>query len=211
MWRLAFHWLVTKPVMLLIVGLNVRHLERLPRWGPAIVVANHNSHADIVALTSLFPSRVLRKVRPVAAADYFLRSRPMSWFARNCMGILPLDRHARDHGRDPLIECVEALDRGEILILFPEGSRGEPEKLQRFKKGIYHLAQRRPDVPIVPVHLHGLGKVLPKGSFVPVPLFCDAFVGSPMADRPAESHHFVEALEVAMAQLTEGTQFSVWQ
>ena len=64
MWRLLFHWLVTKPAMLLFVGLHVRNPERLPTAGPAIIVANHNSHADTVALTSLFPSRILHKVRP---------------------------------------------------------------------------------------------------------------------------------------------------
>lgn len=171
MWRLVFHWLVTKPIMLLVVGLNVRNRDRLPQHGPAIIVANHNSHADTVALMSLFPSKTLRTVRPVAAADYFLRNRAMSWFARKCIGILPFDRDALKNGRDPFDECVQALDRGEILILFPEGSRGEPERMQRFKKGVYHLAARRPDVPVTPIYLHGLGKVLPKGAFIPLPLF----------------------------------------
>ncbi|WP_342239975.1 lysophospholipid acyltransferase family protein [Inquilinus sp. OTU3971] len=210
MWRLLFHWLVTKPVMLLFVGLHVRNPERLPMAGPAIIVANHNSHADTVALTSLFPSRILHKVRPVAAADYFLRGRAMAWFSLNCMGILPFDRHARERGEDPLVGCVEALDQGCILILFPEGSRGEPERLQHFKKGICHLARRRPDVPIVPVYLHGLGKVLPRGAFLPVPFFCDAFVGPPLADRPEDTDAFVETLEASMAKLVEGTRFPEW-
>lgn len=207
MWRFAFHWLVTKPVLLLIVGLNVRNPERIPVRGPAIVVANHNSHTDTIALTSLFPTRALRKVRPVAA-DYFLRNRAMSWFSRNCLGILPIDRGGG--GEDPLAPCVAALDRGETLILFPEGSRGEPERLQRFKKGIFHLARQRPDVPIVPIYLHGLGKVLPKGTFIPLPLFCDAFVGPPLDDRPERSDDFVAALEAAMARLIEGTRFPEW-
>lgn len=210
MWRLAFHWFFVKPVMLLIVGLNVRNPQAIPTQGPAIVVANHNSHADTVALTSLFPSRVLRKVRPVAAADYFLRTPALSWISRNCMGILPLDRDGIRCGADPLRDCVAALDRGEILILFPEGSRGEAEQRQRFKKGIFHLARRRPEVPIVPIYLHGLGKVLPKGAFVPVPLFCDAFVGEAITERPDDAGQFVESLEAAMTALVEGTRFPEW-
>jgi 1-acyl-sn-glycerol-3-phosphate acyltransferase len=201
-WRLVFHWLVTKPILLLIIGLTVHNRQRIPRRGPAIIVANHNSHADIVVLTSLFPSRMLRGVRPVAAVDYFLRNRFLSWLARDCVGVLPIDRQARKQGRDPFVECVAALDRGEILILFPEGTRGEPEKPQPFKKGIYHLAQRRPDVPIIPVYLHRLGVVLPKGAFVPVPLCCDAVVGQPLGNRPPDAGGFVHALEATMKELS---------
>lgn len=211
MWRLVFHWLVAKPLMAFVIGLDVRDRERLPRNGPAIIVANHNSHVDTVALTSLFPSRVVGKVRPVAAADYFLRNRVLSWFSRRCLGILPFDRHGLGDGGDPLAGCVAALDRGEILILFPEGSRGEPERLQRFKKGICHLARRRPSVPIVPVYLHGCGRVLPKGAVLPVPLRCTAFVGTPVAIRTEDTTRFVDELEAAMTRLAAGTPFPEWR
>lgn len=210
MWRLLFHWLFAKPAIGLVVGLTVRNRERLPVRGPAIVVANHNSHADAVALTSLFPARVIQKVRPVAAADYFLANPVLSWIARNCMGIIPLDRNGRGRGTDPLRDCVAALDRGEILIIFPEGSRGEPERLGRFKKGIYHLSRQRPGVPVVPVYLHGLGKVLPKGSWVPLPLFCDAFIGAPLTDLPDDGKGFTAAVEAAVTACAEGTRFPEW-
>lgn len=125
----------------------------------------------------------------------------LSWIARNCLGILPFDRHALRHGEDPLAGCVEALDRGEILILYPEGSRGEPEQSQRFRKGVYHLALRRPEVPIIPVYLRGTGKVLPKGAALPVPLRCDVVVGPALPDRPSGAEDFIDALERAVLDL----------
>jgi 1-acyl-sn-glycerol-3-phosphate acyltransferase len=210
MWRALFQWIFVKPVILIIVGLNVRHNERLPRSGPAVIVANHNSHADTLALLSLFPTRVVPKVRPVAAADYFTSGPLMTWFSTTCLGILPIMRGGGSAG-DPLAPLVEALDRSEILILFPEGTRGEPERLQRFKKGIAHLAARRPDVPIMPVYLHGLGKVLPRGSWLPVPFFCDVFIGEPVRERPAKRDDFVALLEAEMRRLVEGTHFPEWE
>ena len=68
----------------------------------------------------------------------------MAWFATNIIGIIPIVRGGHAAGANPLEPCERALDRGEILIIFPEGSRGEPEKLQQFKKGVAHLAKARP-------------------------------------------------------------------
>ena len=58
------------------------------------MVANHNSHLDVFVLMSLFPGALLSRLRPVAAADYFLRHRLLSWFARRVLAILPIDATA---------------------------------------------------------------------------------------------------------------------
>jgi 1-acyl-sn-glycerol-3-phosphate acyltransferase len=195
--RLLF-FICIRIVMLVLLGMNIRRKQLLPTGGPAIIIANHNSHLDTLMLISLFPLRLLPSIHPAAAVDYFLRNPLMAWFSLKIIGIIPVAR-VKTSGKDnPLLPCYAALDRGEILILFPEGSRGEPEQMSDFKKGISFLAERYPDVPVIPVFMHGLGKALPKGDCVLVPFFCDIFVGEPL--------YFQESRAQFMALLHERFQ-----
>ncbi len=208
--RYLFFLLLVRPLVLVVLGLNVRHGARLPRRGPAIVVANHNSHLDTFALMTLFPQRRLADLRPVAAADYFLKNRWLAWFATRIVGIIPLERRPRGGKHDPLAACDAALRDGRILIFYPEGSRGEPEQLADFKSGAAHLAKRHPEAPVVPVFLHGLGKALPKGEAVLVPFFCDVFVGEALAWTGARAS-FMAALDKAMGELAAEGHFPPWE
>ncbi|WP_374651376.1 lysophospholipid acyltransferase family protein [Dongia sp.] len=178
--RRLFAVLVLRPVAFLMLGLTVRGRENLPKAGPAIVIANHNSHLDTLVLLSLMPLRQIDLVRPVAAADYFLKNRYLAWFSLHILNILPLERGNAARGEDPLAESAAALDRGEILIVFPEGSRGSAEVMGKFKGGVARLKERYPEVPVVPVFLQGAGKALPRGEIVLVPVVVDAVVGTPI-------------------------------
>lgn len=175
--RFLFFVGVVRPLALIVIGLNVRHRERLPACGPALIIANHNSHLDTLVLMSLFPLKMLPQLRPVAAADYFLRNRWVAWFALNIIGIVPITRQVKTSGADPLAAASGALARGAVLILFPEGSRGEPEHLGEFKSGVAHLMKRHPDVQAWPIFLHGLGKALPRGEALLVPFFAMCLLG----------------------------------
>jgi 1-acyl-sn-glycerol-3-phosphate acyltransferase len=208
--RLMFVALFVRPVMLIAVGLSVRNRDGLPATGPAILAANHNSHADTLALMALFPLSQLHQVRAVAADDHFREGTMIGWVARNLLGILPISRTGAKKGFDPLAPVMEALDQGAILIIYPEGSRGEPEQLQKFKRGIAHLRQRRPEVPVIPVYLQGFGKVLPRGSWVPVPFFCDVVIGETLPaseDRAA----MMADLEGAVLALAEQAPDTAWE
>jgi 1-acyl-sn-glycerol-3-phosphate acyltransferase len=208
--RAAFILVIVRPILTVILGENIRRRDLLPKTGPAVIVANHNSHLDTLTILSLFPVRDLRRLRPVAAMDYFLKTKAMAWFALNIIGIIPIARGGHDAGTDPLQPCYEALDRGEILILFPEGSRGEPETLQRFKKGIAWLSKARPQVPVHPVFMRGLGKVLPKDSMVPVPFNCDVLCGEPFA-WTGDVDGFMGELQTRMAALAEQIHAAPWE
>jgi len=176
--RWFFTLCIVYPVILVWLGISVSGRKKLPKKGPAIVIANHNSHLDVLTLFTLFPLSVLKHVHPVAAADYFLRNKLMAWFALKVIGIIPV---VRGGGQDkPLQSSIEALEQGKILILFPEGTRGEPEKFSAFKSGLWHLSQAVPSAPITPVYMHGLGRAMGKGQRIPVPFFIDIYVDDPL-------------------------------
>lgn len=208
--RVIFYGVIVRFVVMILLGLSVRHRQRLPTSGPAILTANHNSHLDTMVLISLLPMHLVPRIRPVAAADYFLRNRLIAWFAINIVGILPITRRRANPSDDPLAECDQALVNGEILIFFPEGSRGEPEQLAEFKRGIGILAARHPDVPIFPIFTHGLGKALPKNETLLVPFFLDIFVGEPIFGRQ-HPDTFVEMLKERIMTLSREGKFAEWE
>lgn len=229
--RWIFFGVIVRFIVWIFLGLNIRHRERLPNSGPAIIVANHNSHLDALVLISLFPLKLLPQIRPAAAMDYFLSNRLLAWFAMNIIGIIPVVRkpHPRTaknrfitaefetanppSSRNPyhlLSHCERALYREEILIFFPEGTRGEPEKRSKFKTGIAHLLAEFPEVPVIPVYIHGLGKALPKGEALLVPFFCDVFVGKPITWE-GDRNEFMQTLEEAMEELEQEGNFSEWK
>ena len=115
------------------------------------------------------------------------------------MHILPLSRRPKP-GEKPLAHIEAALAAGDILILFPEGSRGEPEKRSALKSGIAHLMEAAPTVPVIPIYLHGLGKALPKGDWLPIPFFADGWVGEPLTWQ-GERATTMQALEARFQAL----------
>lgn len=130
-----------------------------------IVAANHNTHLDTLALCRLFPLRRVNSVKVVAARDYFDHGIG-GFFGRMAFNLILLDRQSSRTSLEPV---EEALRQGFSVILFPEGTRGEPGVMRPFKSGIGKLALDFPELPVYPVCLHGIEKTLPKGGRLPVP------------------------------------------
>lgn len=161
--RAAVHGLIR---FLLWVVLGARAVD-LVEEAQAVVVGNHDTHLDVFLLFSLFPLRRVGKVRAVAAEDYFGRGL-QGLLARLLFRTLLIPRGSGDP-RKALEPVRQALRRGESLVLFPEGTRGEPGVLLPFKSGIGVLMEEFPHIPVYPVALKGVERTLPKGGTLPVP------------------------------------------
>lgn len=200
--RYLFFATVVRFVVFFLIGARIKNREKIPKNGPAVIVANHNSHLDTLMLISLFKLKLLHKIHPVAAADYFLKPGFSAWFFKKIIGIIPVNRQGKAKEEDPLVPCYKALDNDEILILFPEGTRGDAEKMSELKKGISFIAERYPHVPIISVFMYGLGKALPKGKHLLVPFSCDVLIGDAIyweGDRT----HFMNQLNKEYELLSE--------
>lgn len=198
---------IVKPILLIVLGLRIKGREHMPKEGPAILVANHNSHLDTLVLMHMFPLKRLHRLRPVAAADYFLKTKRREWLSRTLLNIIPIRREGPRDG-DPLEPIYGALDQGDIVIFYPEGSRGEPEKLADFKRGIAVLCEKYPDVPVTPIFTFGLGKAWPKDDPIIVPFFCDIIVDEPCRFKDTVTDDFSEFLEDKLRSLKKGRYFA---
>ena len=179
--KILFFMIVVKPVVLIALGLNLVNRKGLPKDGPAILAANHTSHLDTLVLMSLYPLSQLHRVRPVAAADYFMKNKWIAWFSTRCLDIIPIARDGKVEREELFKGCYEALGNKQIVVFFPEGTRSLTEEREfKLKRGIHHLVQRYPETKVIPVILHGLGKALPKGEALLVPFNCDVIVGDEM-------------------------------
>jgi 1-acyl-sn-glycerol-3-phosphate acyltransferase len=142
-----------------------------------VLVANHSSHLDTLCLLAALPLRKLHRAFPAAAADYFFKSVPRIWVAAVVVNALPFARQT--HVRASLSICGELLaNPGNILIIFPEGTRAPNGETQEFKSGIGALVGGR-DVSVLPCYLRGTFGAWPKGSRFPRPKKVRLIIGSP--------------------------------
>ncbi|MEO8439966.1 MAG: lysophospholipid acyltransferase family protein [Spartobacteria bacterium] len=150
--------------------------ENLPNDEESFVlVANHTSHLDSVCLLAALPLRRLQRTFPVAAEDYFFRNLPRTWFAAVVMNALPFGRQMRV--RESLSICRRLLaEPGNVLIIFPEGTRSRNGQMLPFKAGIGALLAGR-EIKVLPCYVEGAFRAWPKGRRWPRPRKARLIIG----------------------------------
>jgi 1-acyl-sn-glycerol-3-phosphate acyltransferase len=165
-----------------------------------VYFANHASNGDFILIWAVLPPRMRRETRPVAGADYWLASPIRRFVGRDVFDAVLIDRRPEMRTEDPVAQMAAALEAGQSLILFPEGTRNATEApLLPFKSGLYHLARTQPGVDLVPVWIENLNRVMPKGEVVPVPLLCTVTFGAAL--RIGEGEEKAAFLDRAFAAL----------
>mgnify|MGYP001298712980 CR=1 FL=1 len=190
-----------------VTGVRPIWLGAAPRPGPRVYFANHASHGDFILLSACLPAELRARTRAVAAADYWGRTGLRRYLSEELLSCVLIEREAAARTRDPIEIMVEVLDRGEGLIIFPEGTRNmTDEKLLPLRSGLYNLALKCPEVELVPCWIENMSRVLPKGEFLPVPLLCRVVFGAPLRLGAGEDRHaFLARAREAMLALAPST------
>jgi 1-acyl-sn-glycerol-3-phosphate acyltransferase len=171
----------------IVTGVRGNWRDCAPDPRPRVYFANHNSHGDFVLIWTVLPPALRRLTRPVAGADYWNVSPLRRFFGTRVFRAVLIDRNPTTREGDPIALMAASLDTGTSLILFPEGTRNTTdERLLPFKSGLYHLANSRPQVELIPVWIENLNRVMPKGEFVPIPLLCTVTFGAPLRLQEGE-------------------------
>jgi 1-acyl-sn-glycerol-3-phosphate acyltransferase len=170
-----------------LIGASARYIGSEPARRQAIYFANHSSHIDTVAIWSALPAAQRARTRPVAAADYWGSNAFRRYVAEEGLNAVLIERTRGESGSDPLLPLIAALEQGDSLIFFPEGTRGAEALPGPFKSGLFRLSQAFPEVALIPVYLENLHRSMPKGSFIPIPLICTVRLGPALPRIAGES------------------------
>lgn len=182
--RAAVQGALLFPLARFLTPISVRGAERLERArGPVIVAANHVSHMDTPVILRALPRRIRSRLVVAAAKDYFYRSKPRGVLVSLSLATFPFDREAGS--REALTKTRALIERGWSLLLFPEGTRSPGGELGRVRTGVAVLSTQT-GAPVMPIYVHGLAKVMPKGTAAPLPGGVVVDVGEPVQPREAE-------------------------
>lgn len=181
LFSLLTHWLWIKLVRLYLAAfhrLSVIGRESLPDAPPFVLIANHCSHLDTLALMAALPQRLSQSAFALAAGDVFFATLPVAGFAAFAVNALPIWRKRTSASDLAFLRQRLAEDR-LVFILFPEGTRSRSGAMGPFRPGIGGLVAGS-EVPVVPCHLHGAHAAWPPGRWLPRPRKLHLRIGPPL-------------------------------
>ena len=191
---------VVRPLVNRLWDLEVTGLENIPAVGPALLAPNHLSFLDSPFTMSLMPRRTLA----VGKAEYM-----DSWKTRHffpATGMIPLDRSGGDASQVALDAAATALERGDLFLIYPEGTRTRDGYLHKGKTGVARLALRT-GAPIIPIGLVGTDRIQPPDRTMPkLREKCGIHIGEPI-DVTRYRHRIDDRL--VLRQITDEVMFEI--
>lgn len=187
----------------IVVGVKYLGHKKITNYEQFIIASNHNSHLDAITLMNALPARKLALTHPVAAADYFGKNKFTSfitWFFINAI-LIPRKRPESKKEKDPIDIMLKLLKANKSIIIFPEGSRGEPGVMQEFKHGIGIVIDTNRHTPVIPVYIDGLGRSLPKGKRLILPNLTKIYFGDAIYFNNETPEEITKIIEKAVIQL----------
>ncbi len=176
-----FYWLlkiILTPILRTLFRPWVEGLENIPEHGPAILASNHLSFSDSIFLPLMVP----RRITFLAKADYFvgrgLKGRLKAGFFRG-VGQVPVDRSGGSASEGALRKGLQILGRGDLLGIYPEGTRSPDGRLYRGKTGVARMALES-GVPVIPVAMINTFEIQPPGQVVPKLMRVGIRIGKPL-------------------------------
>jgi len=201
-----FQYLLLRPLLRFIIGVRYNNKVALSKKKQFIIVANHNSHLDALSIRAALPKHQLHNTLTVAAGDYFGKNRVVTKLLKICLNTLLINRKRIANEPSSIEKMDDLIKQGQSLILFPEGSRGQPGVLTDFKKGIAVLLKRNPNLHYIPAYLNGFGRVLPKNSPLLLPLVSKVYFGQPMQASSDNIEVILAQIETAILNLKPATE-----
>lgn len=193
---------IVRNFLRIFVGVKFTKASFLKDEKQFILIANHNSHLDAMSIMASLPKSILHKVKPVAAQDHFGKTKWQAWLSNYFINALLIQRKSDKENpeNDPIYKMNKALKDGFSLIIFPEGTRGEPNLPKEFKAGVALILIENPHIPYVPIYLKAMGKAMPKGDNLIVPHESAIIYGSP---KKISSINVTEILEQMRNEIEE--------
>ena len=189
---------IIRPFLRWIVGIKFSSNAIFKCEPQFIIVANHNSHLDTAAILSSLPLEKIHRVHPTAAGDYF-----KSKFIRTIVSLFFNAVFIRRGSLKGLDDMQELLNAGESLIIYPEGTRGAPEVMQQFKRGVGLLVKNNPQIPYIPCYLKGMGRVMPRNDGLVVPFSGVVKIGNAYRSQSDDIDNIVDEIFLRLLELKD--------